>query len=372
MAIRQAIVPFDFRRSDQITIKYHGGIADQGALNFYEYSRASYALSRILATLGHYRQTTQVPDRITSKSNSRILIRAPERGSFPIDVFSPESGALAAALGGVAIQALAEVPLSVLFEYVLGSLFGGTRNSEDVSKIIDFLQKSQENDLEKDRIRLLLSQEETKRMEFILSNQSQQQDISASHIKELLEIVKNNSMILPSAVASLDGISRIFQSVSNEIETDSRHEKYRDGLEYVDKDIVKIRKKMRTQIQDLSVPFRKSATYATIHANDNEEASTRFDEIDIRSIDERELSTESFEEQGNVTAYDKLFGYGKCQIGAIGGDSRISFSVAPSARKRLLPKLSEAFKESEVKIGFRKFLNVDEVMTSIQIDYIEL
>lgn len=73
----------------ELSVVYDGGIAAEGQLDFYEYSRAAYGFSRLVSTIEVYRRTGRVPQKITQKMKIDLLIRAPEKGSFPIDILAP-------------------------------------------------------------------------------------------------------------------------------------------------------------------------------------------------------------------------------------------------------------------------------------------
>jgi hypothetical protein len=96
-----------------LSVIYEGGLASQGELHFYEYGRAAYAIARLIATIEHFRRTGSVANRITQSSYVSLLIKAPERGSFPIDVIIPVIAE------GTRIVAEYHIPVGVFLEYVI-------------------------------------------------------------------------------------------------------------------------------------------------------------------------------------------------------------------------------------------------------------
>ena len=67
---------------ETIQVKFDGGIAAEGQLDFYKFSRSQYGLARFLATVEHYRRTRKVAERINARSYIELRISAPQRGSF--------------------------------------------------------------------------------------------------------------------------------------------------------------------------------------------------------------------------------------------------------------------------------------------------
>src|ERR1700733_7633492 len=96
---------------ETIRIRYDGGIADNGQIHFYEYSRSQYALSRFISTIEYFRRTGEVADRISGRRYVELVISTPTRGSFLQDI----------TLTGIAegvIGTFVATPFLALFSYV--------------------------------------------------------------------------------------------------------------------------------------------------------------------------------------------------------------------------------------------------------------
>lgn len=219
----------DFSKADRLTLKYHGGFAELGVMNFYEYSRAASSLARIAATLNIYKATRKVPERVTQKNNPTVFIRAPIRGSFPIELFSPEVAAAVAAIGAAILPSLAEVPLSVMFEHILKSMVGGTRSSDQLTKVLEHLKSRDDNDLERDRIRLAMSQEETKRMA-LATGKNGQIGLTPQQAKEVFEVLKVHPTLVPLHIATPQELSLVSDHIEAEQELEARHQRFLPGL----------------------------------------------------------------------------------------------------------------------------------------------
>jgi hypothetical protein len=73
-------------RTDKLSLVYEGGITDVGKIHLYEYGRALYAFSRLVAIVEYYRRSGRVAERITKDANVDVLVSIPTPGSFWVDV----------------------------------------------------------------------------------------------------------------------------------------------------------------------------------------------------------------------------------------------------------------------------------------------
>ena len=69
-------------KSSDIRTTFHGGEAEKGRIEFYEYSRSAYALARLIATVESFRRTGQVPKKVMSSANVEQYVHLPEAGSW--------------------------------------------------------------------------------------------------------------------------------------------------------------------------------------------------------------------------------------------------------------------------------------------------
>ncbi len=70
------------QRVSTVATTFHGGETDRRRIEFYEYSRSSYALARLIATVEAFRRSGKVPQRISGASNVEIYTQLPEYGSW--------------------------------------------------------------------------------------------------------------------------------------------------------------------------------------------------------------------------------------------------------------------------------------------------
>lgn len=70
------------KKSSDIRTTFHGGEAEKGRIEFYEYSRSAYALARLIATVESFRRTGRVPKKVMSSANVEQYVHLPEAGSW--------------------------------------------------------------------------------------------------------------------------------------------------------------------------------------------------------------------------------------------------------------------------------------------------
>lgn len=155
-----------------VSIVYDGELAATGQLHFYEYGRAAYAFARLISTLEHFRRTGSVPKKIGSQNYVNIIIRAPEKGSFSIDIVIP--------IAMEAAKYISAIPLNIFFEYILHLI---TRLLPRDEKIIVDLAKI---DLAKERQRTKQGDQETDR------------------IREIKNIVESGNITTRAAIDTLN------------------------------------------------------------------------------------------------------------------------------------------------------------------------
>lgn len=70
------------QRQSKVRTTFHGGEAENGRIEFYEYSRSAYALARLIGAVEIFRRTGKVPMKITNASSVEQYVSLPEAGSW--------------------------------------------------------------------------------------------------------------------------------------------------------------------------------------------------------------------------------------------------------------------------------------------------
>ena len=139
------------RKFDQISLVYDGGIASQGKLHLYEYGRALYAFSRLVAVIEYYRRSGHVAERITKDANVDVIVSVPEKGSFLVDAII--------FLASQILPQLQGIPFDAFFSFILELLI--PRDSEKDKRIVELAKIR----LAEEEQRTKQSKEETRRLE---------------------------------------------------------------------------------------------------------------------------------------------------------------------------------------------------------------
>ncbi|QCK84750.1 hypothetical protein E8L99_02615 [Phreatobacter aquaticus] len=331
---------------------YDGGLASEGSLHFYEFSRASYAFARLVSTVEIFRRSGHVPQKIGSKNYVDLVIKAPEKGSFPLDIIVP----IAAEAANIAAQ-LKGIPLDVLLKYVIHIIKG-------------ILPKSDKLALELAKVSLDMEKERTK----------QTKEETKRH-KILKDVVESGNMTTNLALEllkeSLDKKSELFNrqkntvseltDAKNEFEESARREadfsEVRQKLEQIDNSkLVQLTTKVRPQVEEIGLPLRRSATIMSLQVGRERPIAT-FDSEAIQNINDRVIDEIEAVHELRMFAYDRDAGYGKCDVTDI-GVYRITFSVPVDMRGRLRKKILEAIDKDATTATVRFVRNRDKTITS--------
>ena len=233
--------------ADVVFVIYDGELATTGQLHFYEYGRAVYAFARLVSTIENFRRTGRVAKKVSEKSYVNIIIRAPERGSFPVDILIP--------LAGQIVQHLPNVPLSVLFKYVIHLV---TRLMPKDEKAIIELAKI---DLQRERQRTSQSREETKRISEFRKMVESQNIVTSAAISVLDRALEARDTRISDVKSTPAGIRQLRNRLRNYEEREADFEKYQGELESVDRDsLARLTSRIRPQIAEVGLPLRRSAS----------------------------------------------------------------------------------------------------------------
>lgn len=351
----------------ELSVVYDGGIAAEGQLDFYEYSRAAYGFSRLVSTIEVYRRTGRVPQKITQKMKIDLLIRAPEKGSFPIDILAP-----IIASSGTISGVLSQIPLDVFLKFLLQTVKTLLPSSSD--RIVAIAQI----ELEREKQRTAQSKEETKRaaeMRKIVESGNATTQAALDLLKRQIDKPDTALLELNENVASLTSLHAELKEI---LDRDESLAEYGSVFERIPrKEIAALTKKVRPQIAELGVPLGKSATVVKITQGRKRSVIAAFDQRKIQDIQSRELDEDEINVGIRVIYYDRDGGYGRCDIynSLSDGDAelkKISFSVAASRKNSLRTSLLVAEDLGVVPATVRYFRDKDANITSVLVEEISI
>jgi hypothetical protein len=342
---------------EQISLVYDGGLAATGQLDFYEYSRAAYGLARLVTTIEHFRRTGRVAQRVSFKTDAGLIIRAPQRGSFPLDILIPVAH-------DIVNQVLQHphVPIGVFVKYIVHLV------KRILPKDEDRIVKLAELELRRDEQNTARSSEETKRL------------------REVRRIVETHNVTLNTAITLLDRLSARQDSIGIDIfgsraevervrsefrEAKEREEglnPYKRHLEAIDESsLVSLTRKVRPQLQEVGLPLRKSASRVAFSGGREHKQFASFDRETIADVNSRALDQRTTIVELRMFAYDRDTGHGRCDL--MEHDmKRVSFSVPVNLRSRLRKKVLDSIDQDAVMARVRFFRNKDNQITSILLE----
>jgi len=338
-------------KETNLTLVYDGGLAASGTLHFYEYSRASYAFARLVTTIEVFRRTDRVPQRVTTNNYVDILVKAPEKGSFPIDIIVPLAAEISKHSG-----ALSNIPLSVIFKYVIQIVKGVLPSSEKATIEVAKLR------LEEEKERTKQSKQETARMQELRKIVEAGQATTQQALNLLQDALKDDNFRRRKGIrrSNLEAAIANYEEQAALEEDIAEHKK---SLEKIDNSkLIRLAAKVRPQIEEIGIPLRRSATVMKFKDRSGG-ADASFDRDSIAYINDREIDDTESEVEARIFAYDRDTGYGKCDISDL-YLSRLPFFVPLDLRSRLRRKILDAIDQDAVLARIKFIRNRDKTVTS--------
>lgn len=344
--------------AETISLVYDGGLAGTGQLQFYEFSRASYAFARMIATIEHFRRTGQIAQRINRNSYVNLIIRAPEKGSFPLDILIPIFSEIAKEAPNYA-----KVPIGVLLKYVAHSVtsyLSPKQEKEVLAAGQAFVRMAEETTKQ--------SAQETSRIESIermVANQNVTTQAALDVIKTMIARPDQN---LARIDATVESLSQIAQRLTEHQSREKEFAPYRRDLESIGQEkLVKLTRKIRPQITEVGLPLRNSADVMKLTSGRARNVFATYDWSTLAEINSKSLDAHSTKVEIRIPAYDRDTGVGKCDI-LEEQLRRVAFSVPVQLRTQLRRKIVKAMDADAVIAQIRYFRNKDNSITALQLE----
>ena len=314
-------------------------------------------LPRFISTIEWFRRTNVVPKRITKAQELNVLIKAPERGSFPVDIILPAAVTVA--------TELSKVPLDIFVQYIVSQIQRILPGEEDALLEASKIQLK----LEKERTKQ--TKEETKRIEAMAAMVKDQNISHRTALKMLDKAIADRS----KALVALDDLDS--QSLREKLQLmGAREDAFQDHLKQLEAipsdKLIRLASKVRPQLADMGLPLRKNGSASTMAMTSGKDRAiiAKFNDEEIRDINSRELDEETRVVEASFRAYDRDTGVGKFDLPQ-DDLKRITFSVTPNDRTTLRPKILNAINKDAVHTQVRFFKNKSGAITSAIIQGIE-
>jgi hypothetical protein len=227
-------------------------------LHFYEYGRAAYGIARLIATIEHFRRTGSVASRITEKSYVSILIKAPEHGSFPIDVIIP------LITEGSRIVAEYHIPVGTFLEYIIHTVKSLLPKHE---KLIVELGKLE---IQKEQQRTLQSVQETQRLHEVRKMVESGNIVTSTALKVVETALASTDTRLAQIGTSQNEMIEVRNQLRESKSRERQFSRYQSEFEGIDEsDLARLVTRVRPQLAEVGLPLKRSATTARFfHRNE--------------------------------------------------------------------------------------------------------
>ena len=345
-----------------VKLTFDGGLAKSGRIHLYEYSRSQYALSRFINVVEIYRRSGVVVDKITKGRSIDMIVSAPEKGTFHLEILLPIAVEIA--------KQAQEVSFKALFSYVWERLIPHSEKRTDIA-------------IQLATVELARDQERTKQVEA-------QQGGETERLRIVGEIAAGNGATLRQLIDLFDRSSnspdvRMFRNgiTPEDVERERefliadaiREEQFLRSVPALnaisEADMNKLVTKLRPMVGDIALPLRRSADRCYIGDASNDNSYVRLDEDRVVDVTSRELDDDEFETEGLIRSFDRYTFHGKIEE-SDDFDKTMYYTVEVENRSFLRPKLIAALRNRKLKIRYATYRDAAGNITSLVLRDIEL
>lgn len=417
----------DLKRVSSVKTTFHGGETDNGRIEFYEYSRSSYALARLIATVESFRRKGKVPGRITGASNVEVYTQLPEYGSWEY-------------LTNIFRTAKENVKLEVSFNALFAWTTGKSLDNMDLFNSNSDAILAQESSVDLEAADTILSQRKRRTSRNIpdfkaenggrrltkdaleRSKQSQKSDklnrisleTDISVARQAKRNVESGGFAqLEDARQSLDEITEIAQAPGVKLFTEEENllaalgnfsSKNPDNnriaaeqaarIQYAANDLLprinrrlvgdrfsaqeigaeeeeldKLASKARPLVKEVVLPLRRSPTDMDLSVGKADRKIIHIDEVRGRMISDSVLSRDVYEIPVFVIEYNRVTHSGRCTIQSMSLD--VPFSLNRQLIRRLNSIAIDGLKEERMTFFARPYLDDDGAVRSLIVEDIQ-
>lgn len=327
---------------EHVLLRFDGGIASGGHMHLYEYSRAQYGFARILTTIEQFRRSGKVIDKVSKNQKVTLIVSAPEKGSFELDIKIAVRDASETYLSGI--------PFELLLSVVLDRLIP---KGEEYSNLVSRLAKIQVAEKPED-------------VEW-LKTLTQISDGGVAQAEDALRVVRHalnsSNPAIGRAEIDPDDIRRAQLFLESDVKREEIIDKYHGLAGKIDySELDKLVAKVRPIFSEVAVPFSSSATNLTIGRGKNKDKYYRLDGERLDFIKSRVLDETEVELRVRIKSYDRETGTGRMRSDNFVGVK--SFQVDPDVRGEVQPEIIRAMNRRDVTLGCARYTDKNGIVTS--------
>jgi hypothetical protein len=311
---------------EKFEIKFEGGLASEGSLHFYEYSRSQYGISRLISVVEYYRRNRSILKKVTPKNYVEMIVTAPKKGSFVEDILI--------LLAQEAVLGAISVPFSVFLNYIWGLIF--PRSDKTDQQLVKIAE-----------IGLEVRRQDAKQAALFTDVVKSGQATT----NQALELVKYamSSQQQSFADAGLD--QETLQLIRDEVREEMRRQKevapYHTELENCDsEEIAKLTSRIRPIIHHIALPLRKSAKTVSFSVGGGE-PMVKIDKERALTAEGRTVDDTNSIIRCHVKSFDRDNGTGKL-ISDEFDRRQMTFVVPLGARKLLTAQVLDAMTRDKI------------------------
>jgi hypothetical protein len=320
-----------------IKFQFTGGMADNHEMNFYEAGRFQYGAARFIYTLERFRQDGKVVNRLSSRVNADIRIKAPQQGSFVQEIIFFAAPVIA--------EASIQCSFEALFAYVW-NLILPTNKASDIAVAL----AKQEVEREKQRTLQEVERTEQTRLMAEVANNS---NATTQQALEILNYAVTNGITIANEDYRLsreDVLAIRDEAVSN-LDREKIIKENQVHLNSISPETErKLASQLRKSVNDLALPLRGSARNLNITQSNTENRNiATLNAESARAISEEIESDLTISIRTSIKSYDVETGYGKLRFGE--QQKPVTFRVPTASKDILRSKILSAMDQEDVLVS---------------------
>lgn len=356
-----AVLEPSYTPDGEVGFRFTGLLADRSQLNFYESGRYRYGAARLLYTVGHFRNTGIVLDKITRQVNVDLRVSAPEKGSFydPIEFYNN----IVPFLGDAHVPAiLSQIPFDKVLAWAIGKIIKPSNDKKLLeiidqqnnllSKQIDLSLSREASAVERERTAQIQAVQDTERLRIlqgIIKEKSSELSESPEIVKEVSEIAQRNSSLQTPTKEPDADTAFITAELSAEVNRSSFTEEYTELFDQIpDEQEQKLTERIRKMFPDLGRPLKRSAAQMSIEIGSGRTSIAHLNERRISQIVEVTRSDESISLYGTFIRLDKDFGFGRFR--PHGSKTSLPFNIQIDNFRRNRQSYINAYSSPEIVV----------------------
>lgn len=344
---------------DKIQFRFTGGMADNNEMNFYEFGRFQYGAARFIYTLENFRQKGRVLQKLRTRVNTDIRVKAATQGSFIQEAIIASAPAIPSA-----VDYVINCSFEALYAYIWDKILP-TSKGEELA-----VEMSKQETLRAEQ-RTLQDREHTEQMRIMAQISRDGFATTQQSLAVLQNKITNpqpTTTIINNIHIDLPTLKKYEQELISDLARKQLINDNRQALNQITPEMErKLTSQLRKSFTDMVKPLKSSAHNMEISGGSSSHSPVKLASIDeetaLKITSEREddnLTTV----RGSIKSYDVETYYGKLRFSTL--EKPISFNIRSIDRETTHLKVRQAMLNDDEFVWLKIYLIRDVYGTPIR------